>query len=117
MGRFCYSTIPKTEKKGRARRVYLITPDKKVGKFINTFGIRLDLYEKEINKYLTLLEKNQPLISKDQPMKRVKTKVGVLEFDKERQMYRDMGKTQDSHGYTWKTMAKPRNSKGRRKLV
>ena len=100
--------IIKTEKEGRSRRVYLKSPDKKVDKFINTFGNRLDLYEKEINKYLALLEKNLPLISKDQPMKRVKMKVGVLEFDKERRMYRDMGKTQDSHGYTWKTRAKPR---------
>jgi len=100
--------IIKTEKEGRFRRVYLKSPDKKVDKFINTFGNRLDLYEKEINKYLELLGKNLPLISKDQPMKRVKTKVGVLEFDKERQMYRDMRKTQDSHGYTWKTRAKPR---------
>jgi len=100
--------IIKTEKEGRVRRVYLKSPDKKVDKFINTFDNRLDLYEKEINKYLTLLEKNLPLISKDQPMKRVKMKVGVLEFDKERRMYRDMGKTQDSHGYTWKTRAKPR---------
>ena len=100
--------IIKTEKEGRVRRVYLKSPDKKVDKFINTFDNRLDLYEKEINKYLALLEKNLPLISKDQPMKRVKMKVGVLEFDKERRMYRDMGKTQDSHGYTWKTRAKPR---------
>jgi len=102
------SEIIKTEKKGRFRRVYLKSPDKKVNKFIITFGSRLDLYEKEINKYLALLGKNLPLISKDQPMMIVKTKVGVLEFDKERQMYRDMGKTQDSHGYTWKTRAKPR---------
>ena len=100
--------IIKTEKEGRFRRVYLKSPDKKVDKFINTFGNRLDLYEKEINKYLALLGKNLPLISKDQPMKRVKMKVGVLELDKERRMYRDMGKTQDSHGYTWKTRAKPR---------
>lgn len=97
-----------TEKEGRVRRVYLKSLDKKVDKFIITFGNRLDLYEKEINKYLVLLEKNLPLISKDQPMKRVKTKIGVIEFDKERQMYRYMGKTQDSHGYTWKTRAKPR---------
>ncbi len=97
-----------TEKEGRVRRVYLKSLDKKVDKFIITFGNRLDLYEKEINKYLALLEKNLPLISKDQPMKRVKTKIGVIEFDKERQMYRYMGKTQDSHGYTWKTRAKPR---------
>jgi len=100
--------IIKTEKEGRTRRVYLKSPDKKVDKFINTFENRLDLYEKEINKYLALLGKNLPLISKDQPMKRVKTKVGVLELDKERRVYRDMGKTQDSHGYTWKTRAKPR---------
>ena len=100
--------IIKTEKEGRLRRVYLKSPDKKVDKFINTFGNRLDLYEKEINKYLALLGKNLPLISKDHPMKIVKMKVGVLELDKERQVYRDMGKTQDSHGYTWKTRAKPR---------
>jgi len=100
--------IIETEKKGRTRHVYLKSPDKKVDKFINTFGNRLDLYEKEINKNLELLKKNLPLISKDQPMQRVKTKVGVLELDKERQVYRDMGKTQHGHGYTWKTRAKPR---------
>ena len=40
-------------------------------------------------------------------MKKVPTKVPILELDKKRQVYRDLGKTEDSHAYTWKTRAKP----------
>jgi len=100
--------IIETKKIGRTRHVYLKSLDKKVDTFINTFGKRLDLYEKEVNNNLTLLEKNLPLITKDHPMKKVKTKEAVLELDKERQVYRDMGKRIEGHAYTWKTRAKPR---------
>ena len=93
---------------GREKQVSLVSPDKKVNTFIKNFGKSLDNYEKLLNKHLTALDKNKPLISPNQPMKKIKTKTGVLELDKKRQVYRDMGKTQDSHAYIWKTRAKPR---------
>ena len=88
--------------------VSLASPDKKVNTFIKNFGKKLDYYENQLNIHLTALDKNKPLISPNQPMKKIKTKTGVLELDKKRQVYRYMGKTQDSHAYTWKTRAKPR---------
>jgi len=88
--------------------VSLASPDKKVNTFIKNFGKKLDYYEKQLNIHLTALDKNKPLISPNQPMKKIKTKTGVLELDKKSGVYRDMGKTQDSHAYTWKTRAKPR---------
>jgi len=99
----------KTRKEGRERLVSLSSPKKTVDSFINNFGKRLVSYEKLINKHLIELKKNLPLVSTNQPMKKVKTKTGVLELDKKRGVYRDMGKTQDSHAYTWKTRSKPQN--------
>jgi len=96
-----------TKKIGRTRHVYLNSPDKKVNHFIKTFGNRLELYEKEINKNLTLLEKNLPLISEKQPMKPVKIKVPQLKIDKKKHMYTVQG-TVNQHYMTWKTRAKPR---------
>jgi len=93
---------------GKEKQVSLVSPDKKVNTFIKNFGIGLVNYEKLLNKHLTALDKNKPLISPTQPMKKIKTKTGVLELDKKRQVYRDMGKTQDSFALTWKTRAKPR---------
>jgi len=93
---------------GKEKQVSLTSPDKKVNTFIKNFGKKLDNYKKLLNKHLTALDKNKPLISPNQPMKKIKTKTGVLELDKKRQVYRDMGKTQDSYAYTWKTRAKPR---------
>jgi len=98
----------KIKQVGREKQVSLASPDKKVNTFIINFGKGLDNYEKLLNKHLTALDKNKPLISPNQPLKKVKTKTGVLELDKKRQVYRYMGKTQDSHAYTWKTRAKPR---------
>ena len=40
-------------------------------------------------------------------MKRVKTRIGVLELDKKRGVYRDMGKTEESHDMTWNCRKKP----------
>jgi len=97
----------KTRKQGRERLVSLSSPNKTVDSFINSFGKRLDSYDKIINKHLIGLEKNLPLVSTIHPLKKVKTKTGVLELDKKRGVYRDMGKTQDSHAYTWKTRPKP----------
>jgi len=93
---------------GREKQVFLASPNKKVDAFIKNFGKRLDVYEKLLNMHLIALKKNKPLISPKQPMKKVPIKVGILELDKKRQVYRDQGKTEDSHTMTWKTRAKPR---------
>jgi len=101
--------IIETEKIGRTRHVYLKSLDKKVDKFINTFGKRLDLHEKEINKNLVLLEKNLPLISKTRPMKRVKIKIPKLELitkTKKEWKYKVQGTIND-HGMTWNPRPKP----------
>jgi len=107
-----------TEKNGRTRTVYLKSIDKKVNHFLNTFGKRLDQYEKEINKNLALLEKNLPLISETRPMKPVKIKVPQLKRIKKKKIQTDQGikeewvykvqGTVDSHAMTWKTRAKPK---------
>jgi len=102
--------IIETKKIGRTRHVYLKFLDKKVDKFINTFGKRLDLYEKEINNNLTLLEKNLPLISETRPMKPVKIKIPKLKWIKKTKKewtYKVQG-TVDDHGMTWNARAKPR---------
>ena len=106
-----------TKKIGRTRHVYLNSPDKKVNHFIKTFGNRLELYEKEINKNLALLEKNLPLISEKQPMKPVKIKVPQLKRIRKKKIQTDQGikeqwdyavqGTINQHAMTWKTRAKP----------
>lgn len=102
--------IIETKKIGRTRHIYLKSLDKKVDKFINTFGKRLDLYEKEINNNLTLLEKNLPLINPKTPMKPVKIKIPKLELitkTKKEWKYKVQG-TINNHGMTWNPRAKPR---------
>jgi len=102
--------VIETKKSGRDRHVYLKSLDKRVDKFINTFGKRLDLYEKEINNNLTLLEKNLPLISETLPMKPVKIKIPKLKRIKKTKKewtYKAQG-TIDDHGMTWNARAKPR---------
>ena len=99
-----------TEKNGRTRTVYLKSIDKKVNHFLNTFGKRLDQYEKEINKNLALLEKNLPLISETRPMKPVKIKIPKLELIKKTKSewkYKAQGTIND-HGMTWNPRAKPK---------
>ena len=101
--------IIETKKIGRTRHVYLKSIDKKVNHFINTFGNRLDQYEKEINMNLALLEKNLPLISEKQPMKPIKIKVPKLKLIKKTKSiwkYKTQG-TINQHAMTWKTRAKP----------
>jgi len=110
--------IIETKKIGRTRHVYVKSIDKKVNHFINTFGNRLDQYEKEINKNLALLEKNLPLISEKQPMKPVKIKVPQLKRIRKKKIQTDQGikeewvykvqGTINDHYMTWKTRAKPR---------
>jgi len=72
----------KTRKEGRERLVSLSSPDKKVRRFIDNFSKNLDYYEKTIKKSLKGLEKNNPLVSAKNPMKKIKSKTGVLELDK-----------------------------------
>lgn len=99
----------KTRIEGREKLISLSSPDKDVKAFIITFDKQLDQYEKSIKTELKALEKNKPLVStSDHPFVKVKTKVGVLELDKERNVYRDMGKTEDSYAYTFKTVPKAR---------
>ena len=98
----------KSRKVGSERLISLASPKKTVDSFINTFGNRLDSHEKFINKHLDGLKKNLPLISPKVPMKKIKSKIGVLEYDAKRKTYRNMGKTEDSHVYTWKTRLQPR---------
>jgi len=98
----------KTRKVGRERLVSLSSPNKKLDYFINNFGERIDFYEKIINKHLIGLKNNKPLVPTiGSPMKKVKVKIPVLEFDKKRQRYRPPGKI-DSHFMTWKTRPKAR---------
>jgi len=102
--------IIETKKIGRTRHIYLKSIDKKVNHFLNTFGKRLDQYEKEINKNLALLEKNLPLISETQPMKPVKIKIPKLELIKKTKSewkYKAQG-TIDDHGMAWNPRAKPK---------
>ena len=99
-----------TKKIGTTRYVYVKSLDKKVNHFINTFGKRLDQYEKEINKNLALLEKNLPLISETRPMKPVKIKIPKLELIKKTKSewkYKEQG-TIDDHGMAWNPRAKPK---------
>ena len=95
------------EKVGREKRISLSSPDKKIDRFIKDFGKELDNYEKLLNKHLITLKKNKPFISPKQPMKPVKTKVGVLELDKKDGVYRDLGKTENSYSYKWNCRTKP----------
>ncbi len=98
----------KSRFEGNNRLISLASPNKTVNSFIHNYGKRLDAYEKSIGIHLNGLKKNLPLISSKQPLKKIKTKIGVLELDKKRDIYTDMGKTEDSHAYTWKTRSKPR---------
>ena len=93
---------------GREKQVSLASSDKKIKTFIKNYGKGLDNYEKLLKKHLTELEKSLPLISPTDSMKQIKTKTGVLELDKKRQVYRHMGKTRNTYAYTWKTRTKPR---------
>ena len=102
--------IIETKKIGRTRQVFLKSVDKKINSFITTFRNRLDFYEKDINKNLTLLEKNLPLISEKQPMKRIKIKAPKLKLIKKTKsvwQYKTQG-TMDDHAMRWNVRAKPR---------
>jgi len=85
----------------------LASPDKKVNLFLKNYGKQLLNYEKLVNKHLSALKKNKPLINPKHPVNPIKIKVPVLELDKERQVYRDMGKTRDDYTKTWKIRPKP----------
>jgi len=99
--------VIKTRKVGRERLVRSSSPEKKVNDFIKDYNQTLKNYQKIITKHLNKLEKTKPLVSSKQPLKKIKTKTPVLELDKKNRVYRDLGKTQDSYLYTWKTRPKP----------
>jgi len=87
--------------------VSLSSSDKGIEVFIKNFGVELDVYEKRLKSNLQQLKNNLPLIDEKRPMKQVKTRTGVLEYDKKRNVYRDMGKTEASHGMIWRCRKKP----------
>ncbi|MEK0337818.1 MAG: hypothetical protein QQN41_10335 [Nitrosopumilus sp.] len=92
---------------GKEKLVSLSSSDKGLEVFIKNFGIELVVYEKRIKSNLQQLKNNLPLLHKKMPMKRVKTRIGVLELDKKQGVYRDMGKTEESHDMTWNCRKKP----------
>ena len=92
---------------GKEKIVSLSSSDKGLEVFIKNFGVELAVYEKRIKSNLQQLKNNLPLLHKKMPMKRVKTRIGVLELDKKRGVYRDMGKTEESHDMTWNCRKKP----------
>lgn len=94
----------KTKHEGRERLVRLFSPIKSTNHFITNYPNRLKYFEKSFETELNALEKNKPLVSKiDFPFTKVKIKRGVLELDKERNVWRDMGKTEDDYACTFKT--------------
>jgi len=87
--------------------VSLSDSNKGLALFLNNFGMELNEYEKLLKKNLKQLKNNLPLIHVKMPMKSVKTREGVLELDKKRNVWRDMGKTQAGHAMTWNCRKKP----------
>lgn len=96
-----------TRKVGRERPIKLSAHKEEVTEFIEKYSKRLEDYRKIINNNLKNLEKNKPLVSTEQPFKKIKRKIGVLELDEKNQVWRDMGKTQEDHAYTYKPRVKP----------
>jgi len=92
---------------GKESLVSLSSSDKGLQVFIKNFGIELNNYEKLLKNNLQQLKNNLPLLHEKRPMKQVKTRVGVLELDKKRGVYRDMGKTEESHDMIWNCRKKP----------
>jgi len=94
---------------GKEKLVSLSSPEKAIKEFINDFGMRLEIYENELKKNITALEKNLPLINPKKPMIPVKGfRRGVLELDKKNNVWRDMGKTEkDDSLRTWNPRKKP----------
>lgn len=103
--------INKMEKKGvittridgRERLVRLHSPIPSTDYFIKNYPNRLKYLKKALEKESKKLLKNLPIVSSKQPMKKVKIKEGVLELDKKRNVWKDMGKTRDGYAYTFKT--------------
>jgi len=107
-----FKLIPKMEKEkivrtrieGREKLVRLYSPIKKTNYFITNYPKRLKYFEKSLETQIKALEKNKPLVSKTNfPFTKIKIKQPVLELDKKRKVYRDMGKTRDSYALTFKT--------------
>lgn len=94
--------IVTTRTEGRGRLVRLYSPIPSTDYFIKNYPNRLKYLKKALEKESNKLEKNLPIVSSKQPMKKVKIKEGVLELDKKRNVWRDMGKRRDSYAYTFK---------------
>jgi len=88
---------------GRERLVRLHSPIPSIDYFIKNYPNRLKYLKKSLEKESKKLLENLPVVSRKQPMKKVKVKEGVLELDKKRNVWRDMGKRIDGHAYTWRT--------------
>jgi len=97
-----FELIPKMENnklvstriEGRERLVRLYSPIKSTNHFIKNYPNRLKYFKKLLETELKALEKTLPLVSNTLPLKKVKTKEPVLELDKKRNTWRDMGKNQ-----------------------
>ena len=94
-----------TRTEGRERLVRLYSPIISTNYFIKNYPNRLKYLKKSLETELKALEKNLPLVSDSLPLKKMKVKIKatVLELDKKRNVWRDMGKTRDSYAYTFKT--------------
>jgi len=106
-----FKLIPKMESiklvitryEGRERLVRLFSPKKSIDHFIKNYPNRLKYFKKSLETEIKALEKTLPLVSDTLPFKKIKTKEPVLELDKKRNDWRDMGKTRDGYAYTFKT--------------
>ena len=92
-----------TRIEGRERLVRLYSPITSTNYFIMNYPNRLKSLKKSLEKEFKALEKNLPLVSSSLPFKKIKTKEPVLELDKKKNVWRDMGKTRDGYAYTFKT--------------
>ena len=92
-----------TRIEGRERLVHLYSPIISTNYFITNYPNRLKYFKKSLEKEFKALEKNIPLVSSSLPFKKIKTKEPVLELDKKKNVWRDMGKTREGYAYTFKT--------------
>lgn len=100
--------IIESRRDGRERLIKLPDPEPETVNFLENYGGTLKDYGEFLKKHLKRLEKTMPLVpDTDFPMKRIKTREPRLTLDKKDNTYRDLGKTQAGHAYTWKTSKKP----------
>jgi len=97
----------KIEQVGNEKRVYLPNLQEKVNTFFTYFDKRLDDYEKMLNKNLTALKKNKPLINPKQAMKSVKIKRPIPELKIDGVIQNPKKTEYDDHTRTWNPRKKP----------